>query len=196
MLGFEGDEVYRESYYEEEIVSDDGIRLFQDITEHENEDETESSLLPDVAELLARVNSKRPDPSDTTTATTPTTPTPVSPPPTTTEEKVHKWNIPSAPQNIALPSRPPESPDQRQPSSVEIPKAFDQSQNEEVGYDTHFDFDLACACWSYTVVPCCLTCVYRKPLFQVLRNDGKGLRMLLLLLQTRIVLCPKLSMLK
>ena len=142
MLGFEGDEVYRESYYEEEIISDDGIRLFQDITEHE--DETESSLLPDVAELLARVNSTRPDPSDTiTTPTTPTpTPTPVSPTTTTamTEEKVHKWNVPSAPQNIGLPSRPPESPDQRQPSSVEIPKAFDPSQSESVSHNSLLNF--------------------------------------------------------
>ena len=124
MLGFEGDEVYRETYYEEEIIVDDGVRVFQDT----RDDETEVSLLQDVGELLATANNNRPN-------QTPSTPS--SPPPSaaTTTSSTQKWTAPSAPQEIQAPTRPPESPDAAVPNAVQIPQAFDQSIGDAVSFN-------------------------------------------------------------
>ena len=87
----------------------------------------EASLLQDVGELLANADGNKGNDAAAAAAT------PASP----SETKPQKWQIPSAPQEIQAPTRLPESPEHVR-NNVQIPKAFDQSEDDTVSFCNTF----------------------------------------------------------
>ena len=117
VLGFKGSEVYRESFYEEEVSALDDLLAIK-----EDEDETERSLLPPAEEELPPQPVVPQSPSAAAHAT-PYSATFVSP---TSNKDQKKWTPPAAPQEIQAP-RPPSSPEEQVRNSVSIPEVFDSS---------------------------------------------------------------------